>query len=169
MTTRTPPDIEALYLAQGRELWAIFYARCCDAELARDALHEAVLRLCQYRGEPVINPRAWLLRVGQNWLLDVRRRTKLTRQATTELDRIIGPAPEPFVVAMDEESRSSIRKVFAELSTADRELLVLRYALGWESKRIAAAAQTTAGAIDMRLSRARRCFAEAIRTAGVVQ
>lgn len=169
LAARTPLDIEAIYLAQGREIWAIFYAHCCDTELALDALHEAVLRLCQHDGDAVSNPRAWLLRVGQNWLHDARRRQTRRRQSTAELDRIVGPAPEPFAIAMDDESRSSIRRVFANLPVEDRELLVLRYALGWDSRRIAAAEQSTVGAIDMRLSRARRGLSAALQKAGVVQ
>jgi RNA polymerase sigma-70 factor (ECF subfamily) len=146
----------------------MLYAQCCDAELALDALHEAILRLCQEGGE-VRDPPAWILRVGRNWLRDAWRRNRHASPAGDGLEHVIGPAPEPHVVVAAKEVRNVLRQVFANLATTDREVLALRYALGWDSKRIATTLGSTVSAIDMRISRARRRYADALQAAGVTR
>ncbi|MFM7922979.1 MAG: RNA polymerase sigma factor, partial [Planctomycetaceae bacterium] len=63
-------EIACFYRENSRELWAIFYSMCSDPERAHDAVQEAFVRLYDHQGEPVRDLRAWLLRVGQNWLRD---------------------------------------------------------------------------------------------------
>src|ERR1700675_5109947 len=61
-------DFEALYQRHGREVWALAYARWMNADTAMDITQEACLRLWKQTeaGEPILNPRAWLLRVARN-------------------------------------------------------------------------------------------------------
>ena len=47
---RTSP-LESLYRDQARELWALFYAYCGNAERAQDAVHESFLKLQQQTEE----------------------------------------------------------------------------------------------------------------------
>ena len=82
-----PDQIETVYREQGRELWALFYAQCCNAERASDALQESFVRLHEQRnGTPIRDMRAWLLQVGRNWLRDVARRHKVLLDILTEVD-----------------------------------------------------------------------------------
>jgi len=160
-------DAETLYLSQGRELWALFYSRCCDAELALDAVQEAMLRLCEHQGAPIRDVRRWVLRVGRNWLSDVLLRRRHAGPSIPNLDGLVGGSPEPSSLSSAAERQMQVREALAQLRVADRELLVLRYALDWDSKRIAQHLGTTATAIDMRLSRARRRCAQALHAVGV--
>ena len=61
-------DFEALYQRYSREVWALAYARWMNADTAMDIAQEAFLRLWKQweTGEPIANPRAWLLRVARN-------------------------------------------------------------------------------------------------------
>jgi DNA-directed RNA polymerase specialized sigma24 family protein len=45
--------VETICRDQGRELWALFYAQCCDSDRAYDALQEAFQRLYQQNGAPI--------------------------------------------------------------------------------------------------------------------
>lgn len=153
-------QVESIYRDQGRELWALFYAQCCDADRAHDALQEAFLRLYQQNGAPINNVRAWLLQVGRNWLRDVARRQKVAARPTEHLDSLAGVREEPTSIAENKELHSQIRKGLSKLKQEDREVLILRYSMGWSSRRIATSLDSTSSAVDMRLSRARRRLAE---------
>lgn len=159
--------IEQLYKDQGRELWALFYAHCSDPERAYDALQESFLRLQAHTGEPIRDVRAWLLRVGRNWLRDVARRKSSSTRLTDKLDEQSAEPLEPSSLLEGRELRAEVRKALKELKVEDREVLVLRYALGWSSNRIAQTMDSSAAAVDMRLSRARRRLGVILEEAGV--
>jgi len=88
--------VETVYREQGRELWALFYAHCCDPERAYDALQESFLRLQAYHGEPIRDVRAWLLRVGRNWLRDVARRKSSSVLPSDRLDDFASDGRKPL-------------------------------------------------------------------------
>jgi RNA polymerase sigma factor (sigma-70 family) len=167
-----PDQIEQIYREQGRELWALFYAQCSNADRASDALQESFARLHEHQNEqrngtPIRDVRAWLLQVGRNWLRDVARRQKVAAKPTENLDYLPTQADEPAESTLREELRNAVRAGLAELKPADREVLVLRYSLNWSSIRIAEVLETTASAVDMRLSRARKRLAEILEKSGV--
>ena len=162
-TTDRSTEIESIYESQGRELWAIFYAQCSDADRAYDALQEAFTRLHQYNnGEPIRDLRAWVLRVGRNWLHDAARRQKVAARSTEYMDRLAAEPAEPSSILGDRELHSRVREALGEQREEDREVLILRYALGWSSNRIAETLDTSASAVDMRLSRARKRLKETL-------
>ena len=160
-------DIEQLYKDQNRELWALFYAHCSDPERAYDALQESFLRLQAHTGEPIRDTRAWLLRVGRNWLRDIARRKSSSTRLSDKLDEQSSTPIEPAGLMEGQELRVEVRKALRELKAEDREVLVLRYALGWSSNRIAITLDSSSAAVDMRLSRARRRLAVILEEAGV--
>lgn len=159
--------IERMYKDQGRELWALFYAHCSDPERAYDALQESFLRLQAYQGEPIRDVRAWLLRVGRNWLRDVARRKASSTRLTDRLDEQASGPSEPNTILEIRELRDEVRRALAELKQEDREVLVLRYAMGWSSNKIAITLDSSSAAVDMRLSRARRRLAAILEEAGL--
>ena len=159
--------VEAVYRSQGRELWALFYAQCCDPDRAYDALQEAFLRLQQQNGKSIQDERAWLLRVGRNWLRDAARRQKVAARSSEHLDALPDAGLDPSSLLQGRELQSRVRAALGQLRPEDREVLVLRYALDWSSLRMAAVLNSTASAVDMRLSRARRRLAELLQQAGI--
>jgi RNA polymerase sigma-70 factor (ECF subfamily) len=159
-TTRWSAQVERIYRNQGRELWALLYAQCNDADRAHDALQEAFTRLQEQNGTPIRDPRAWLLRVGRNWLRDVARRQRVAARPVGFLDDVVSAGTDPASLAEQNETRQRVRDALTQLKLEDREVLVLRYGLSWSSQRIAQALESTPPAIDMRLSRARRRLAE---------
>ncbi|MFQ5735199.1 MAG: RNA polymerase sigma factor [Planctomycetaceae bacterium] len=162
-----PEQIEAVYREQGRELWAMFYAQCSDAERASDALQESFTRLHEQNGADIRDIRAWLLQVGRNWLRDVARRQKIAAKPSESLDYFPADAGGPENSLGGRERLQAVREALKQLKTADREVLVLRYSLNWSSIRIAEVLETTSSAVDMRLSRARKRLAELLEKAGI--
>ena len=162
-----PQEIESIYRSQGRELWALFYAQCGDAESAYDALQESFTRLQEQNGEPILNHRAWLLRVGRNWLRDVARRQRIAAKPTEHLESIADETSEPAEDLVRDELHDRVREAMDLLKESDREVLVLRYSLNWSSQRIAEVLTSSPSAIDMRLSRARKRLGEILEKAGI--
>jgi RNA polymerase sigma-70 factor (ECF subfamily) len=160
-------EVESVYRNQARELWALFYVHCMDADRAYEALQEAFVRLQEQNGTPIRNMRAWLLRVGRNWLRDVARRKSNATRSSEHLDELAVSQEEPSSIMEQRERQSQVREALAGLRVEDREVLVLRYAMGWSSKRIAEVLSSTASAVDMRLSRARRRLGDILEKSGV--
>jgi RNA polymerase sigma factor CnrH len=159
--------VEAVYRSHCRELWALFYAQCNDADLAYDALQESFTRIQAYTGPPLRDMRAWLVRVGRNWLRDVARHRRVAAVPVDYLDETLGEARTPAAIAAHHELQDQVRAALDGLRPDDREVLVLRYALGWPSNRIAEILELSTTAVDMRLSRARKRLADILQQAGV--
>ena len=158
--------LDALYRENSRELWAIFYSQCSDPERAYDAVQEAYLKYYVYDGEPIRDPRAWLLRVGQNWLRDVARRKSSSTKLSATLDEVANDRFAPDELLTSDENRETIRETLLKMLEDDRRVLVMKYALDWSSAQMAIVMDCTAAAIDMRLSRARRRLAELLEDQG---
>jgi RNA polymerase sigma factor (sigma-70 family) len=158
--------LDAIYRENSRELWAIFYSQCSDPERAYDAVQESFLKLHSYKGEPIRDPRAWLLRVGQNWLRDVARRKSSSCKLTSTLDEMSNERFAPEQLMASDENRGAVRGALQQMLEDDRKVLVMKYALDWSSAQMAKVMDCTAAAVDMRLSRARRRLAELLEEQG---
>ena len=154
------------YREHARELWALFYAMCSDAERAYDAVQESFLRYYDHHGEPVRDLRAWLLRVGQNWLRDVARKKSNSCRLLPGLDDLTGPRKSAEDVLALSERQGQVRTALQELNEDDRKVLVMKYAMDWSAAQMAAVMDCSPAAIDMRLSRARRRLAEVLLEQG---
>ncbi|MCA9066662.1 MAG: sigma-70 family RNA polymerase sigma factor [Planctomycetaceae bacterium] len=157
---------EQLYTDLHREMWAIFYSLCSDPERAYDAVQEAFLRFYDYDGDEIRDPRAWLLRVGQNWLRDVARKKYSDCRLMPGMDEFLGAESTVQGGLESREQQIQIRNALAQLNEDDRKVLVMKYSLDWSAAQIAAAMDSTTAAVDMRLSRARRRLAEILTEQG---
>ena len=152
--------IDTYYREHSRELWALFYSMCSDAERAYDAVQEAFLRYYDYHGEPVRDLRAWLLRVGQNWLRDVARKKSSSCRLLPGLDDMTGRRESAEDLLVLSERQQQIRKAMQELNEDDRKVLVMKYSMDWSAAQMATVMDCSPAAVDMRLSRARRRLAD---------
>jgi len=122
--------------------------------------------------EPIRDWKAWLIRVGQNWLRDVARRKDQNNRQVERLDsyphpRVGSPEIGPLAEMLRDERHGLVREAMSRLRDEDREVLTMRYTLAWSSKQIAETLESSASAIDMRLSRARRRLADILAELGV--
>jgi RNA polymerase sigma-70 factor (ECF subfamily) len=174
----TPPaadrrraEFESLYQRHGREVWALAYARWLNSDTALDIMQEAFLRLWNEwdRGGRIENPRAWLMRVARN-LAEDHGKSAFRRNGTHPPQALNGVAsrePLPLDRLEREEDFGLLRAFLRELSTADREILTYRYALEYDTDRIAQLLAINPAAVHMRLSRARQRLAERLRAHGI--
>src|SRR5258706_3014046 len=132
---------DALYQRHNREVWALVYARWMDPDTALDITQEAFLRLWKQWlvGEEINNPRAWLMRVARNLAEDYVK-SAFRRNGTHPpqlMNGVRSHAPAPLETMERDETFAQIQAVLRELSTADRHLLTLRYALDYDAGAIA--------------------------------
>jgi RNA polymerase sigma-70 factor (ECF subfamily) len=154
-------------------VWALVYARWLNADVAMDITQEAFLRLWKEgeKGETILNPRAWLLRVARN-LAEDHAKSSFRRNGTHPpqvMNGIRGQAPPPLERLEREETFAQLRDVLKQLSEPDREILTYRYALDYSANEIADMLAITVTAVHMRLSRARQRLAERLTAQGVIQ
>lgn len=81
----------------------------------------------------------WLLQIARNLAIDLARRRK-TRGTAEELDveLLIDPGLLPETDVMTREQVTTLWYLLGALSEEVREILVLRYMLGWQIRQIAA-------------------------------
>ena len=165
------PTFDALYQRYSREVWAAVYARCLDADLAMDMTQESFLRLWRQReiGAEITNVRAWLFRVARNLAEDaVKSAFRRNGTQTAEVMNGVRAVGQPPLDAMArDELFAQVRGVLDELTPPDRELLTLRYALDYDSPRIAEVLGVNVSAVHMRLSRARQRLADRLAVHGI--
>jgi len=166
------PDFEALYAQHSQEVWALVYARWLNAHLASDIMQEAFLRLWKQwqEGEPILNPRAWLLRVARN-LAEDHAKSSFRRNGThppQTMNGVRSKDPLPVDRMEQDETFAQLRQEMEQLSGPDREILTLRYALDYHASEIADILGVNVTAVHMRLSRARQRLAERLQANGVV-
>ncbi|MCS6850385.1 MAG: sigma-70 family RNA polymerase sigma factor [Gemmataceae bacterium] len=164
-------EFEALYQRHGREVWATAYARWTNADGALDIVQEAFLRLWREweAGEVILNPRAWLLRVARNLAEDYVKSSfhRNGTQPPPVLNDVRSTEPMPLETLERDETFARLRRELEQLSPADREILTLRYALGYNAAEIAETLGIQVSAVHMRLSRARQRLAERLSAQGV--
>src|SRR5947209_11449519 len=119
-------SFEELYQRHSREVWALAYARWMNADTALDITQEAYLRLWRKweDGEPILNPRAWLLRVARN-LAEDHAKSAFRRNGThppQTMDGVQAPGPLPLESLERAETFAQLRAGLEELAEADREI-----------------------------------------------
>src|SRR5271166_314262 len=164
---------ESLHARYSREVWALAYARWMNADVALDIAQATFLRLWKQweNGEAITNPRAWLLRVARNLAEDYAK-SAFRRNGTHPpqlMNGVRSHEPMPMEQLEREETFAHLRGELEQLSSADREILTLRYALDYNANEIADLLGVNATAVHMRLSRARQRLAERLTAQGVGQ
>ncbi|MGL4551704.1 MAG: RNA polymerase sigma factor, partial [Gemmataceae bacterium] len=147
------------------------YARCLNSHTAMDITQEAFLRLWrEWDGtEPILNPRAWLLRVARNLAEDYAK-SAFRRNGTSPPQTMTGVESRdasPLERLALEETFGQLREVLEGMAHADREVLTFRYALDYDTDRIADLLGINTTAVHMRLSRARQRLAERLKAQGI--
>jgi RNA polymerase sigma-70 factor, ECF subfamily len=162
---------EELYALYRRDVWAMAYARWVDADMAMDLVQEAFLRLWKQleAGEDILNPRAWLLRVTRNLAEDNAK--SAFRRHGTQAPEVLSSLPSAGEAPPEQLERievfGQIRVLLEELSSSDREILTMKYALEYDGATISERLGIPVTAVHMRLSRARQRLAELLTTTGV--
>ncbi len=136
-------EVERLYRDQGGRMWRAVLAFTADPEVANDAVAEAFAQALRRR-EAIRDPERWIwrsvFRIAGGELKERRRRLPMQMEGSYEMEE---PARD-LVIAL------------AVLPPKQRASVVLHDAVGYSAKEVATIIGSTAAAVHVHLSRARR-------------
>jgi len=96
----------------------------------------------------------WLLQIARRLVIDnYRRRQRRGREESLETVEIRSPEAGPEEAALEREQWNRVWRFTQDLPEQQREMLVLRYLLGWQVKQIAAQMDLTENAVSVSLKR----------------
>ena len=146
------------YEAHGPAVYNYFRFHVPDPDVAEDLTAETFLHVVRAVGRfdaDKGSPKTWILTVARNVLLDWRRRARLRQYVPIgTLHDLVFEAPSPEERLLREEEVGRLMDGIAALSTADRELIGLRYGSELDTAEIAAVLGVGEGAVRSRLWRA---------------
>jgi RNA polymerase sigma-70 factor (ECF subfamily) len=146
-------------------------ARVDASDVIQEALTEAARKLPGYLHDLPLPFYPWLRRIAWERLVKVHRRHLRAgmRDAARETPggmglpdesawdlagKLVAPGTSPSNRVLRDEARAQVRRALDQLGPRDREVLVMRYLEQLSTKEIAAALDTTEGAIKVRHLRA---------------
>lgn len=144
----SPADFEEFYRWERPGVYRALALTLGDADLAAEAVDEALVRAYQRWGRVrhYDNAAGWAYRVGLNWALSRTRKRKRALPVASVPEA--GAAPPP--TAPDDELETAL----AGLPEQQRAVVVLRYHLDWSTEQAAAALGVAPGTVKSRLHRA---------------
>jgi len=151
---RDPEAVARIYQAYAPTLHRFFVAAVGDRRAAEDltgtVFAAAIEALPGFRGE-IDQLGGWLFRIARHDLYDYRRRAGRTR--TEHVDDVLDEAalvedvPDPQDLMVERLEGSQLMAALEQLSTDQREVLLLRLAAGLTVGEVAATLGKTAGAV----------------------
>ena len=160
-TETSSPATEALdelYRAHAAEVYRYSYAVLGNAADAEDVTQTTFVNALRAlaRGDPPRRPSSWLITIAHN-IVRQRFRQQQARPVEVELDRDV---PSAEVSDDDAPSLEELVRALQRIPPRQREALVLRELEGRAYKEIAEILDTSVGALETLLFRARRSLAE---------
>lgn len=139
-----------------------------DAAEAEDAAQETFLRaysqLKSYSPERKFM--TWLLSIGAHYCIDRLRRRRLSWVSLDEgsiRETLAAPEPGPEETAFTQERAEQVQALLQKLSPASRAVVVLKYWNDLDVETIARMTGDSAGAVKVKLFRARQLLAREIQ------
>lgn len=165
-----PVAFSEVYRRYQKRIYGYCLARSLDPGAAADATQEVFMRLLRAAPGSIDSPAAWLFTVARNVVIDtIRRRDRTPEDAGVDEGSLAWDRLKAADTADEVLARSDARDVFLALRSLRpryRTALVMREVHGESAKDMAAALETTPGAIDTLVSRARDAFGAAYASVG---
>lgn len=90
--------------------------------------------------------RAYLFRIGHNWITDYYRRQP-PPSLSLDTDELAGPETDPQLSLIENLERQEVRAALFRLTPDQRQVVTLKYIEGWRNKEIAQAMDKPIGAV----------------------
>jgi len=155
-------DFDSFYEQNVRLVYAMALGRGLNACAAEDLSQETFLRAWRHfdllRSLPPPAQRAWLIQTLQNLANDTWRQSRAATEHTIHTDPLSAPAESGS--AADWTLRLDVLQALSTLQEIDRDVVVLRYYLQWNSREIGEALQLPESTVRRRLMACRRHLAQ---------
>lgn len=148
-----PPDLTAFCERTHPQLVGALGLFCGDRKLAEDLAQDAMVRVCQRwtQVRQMQRPDAWLFTVAFNLARSHFRRGVVIRSAV----RLLRAEADTDQSPLDQTAgHLDLMAALRTLPPKDRQLLVMRYYLGYSTAETAEALRLPTGTVRSRLSRA---------------
>lgn len=166
MSAEAVPSLDASGVLEQHERWlrAVLYARLRCADAVDEVLQEVALATVSQaaRAQEIGRIGPWLYRVAIRQVLLYRRKMGRRRklvQKFTEAVPATDVAPvrqsDPLQWLLRVERQQAVQRGLEQLSSRDREMLLLKYSEGYSYEEIAGQLGLSASAVQARLHRAR--------------
>jgi RNA polymerase sigma-70 factor (ECF subfamily) len=120
-----------------------------DENMAEDCVSETYRRfleaLQQHKG-PRKHLKAYLYRIAHNWITDSYRRQR-PQYDLLETQADLHPDADPSLVAARTLENQQLRRLLAELTPDQRQVITLKFLEDWSNEEIAAVLQKPVGAV----------------------
>ncbi|MBI5231648.1 MAG: sigma-70 family RNA polymerase sigma factor [Coriobacteriales bacterium] len=153
-----PIAFSEIYRRYHPRVYAFCLSRLLDPALAEDAAQETFVRFLHADPATVDNARSWLFGVARNVSIDIIRQRKRVLTTDVDDDSMTETAADSGEELLRREQGRSIMLAMRRLRPRYRTALVLRELHGMSSAEIAVALETTPGAVDTLVNRARDAF-----------
>jgi len=165
-----PVAFSEVYRRYQKRIYGFCLARSLDPDTAADATQEVFMKLLRAEPGSIENPRAWLFTVARNVVIDViRRRGRTPEDAGLDEESLAWDRLKAADTSDEVLARADARNVFLALRTLRpryRTALIMREVHGQSAKDMAEALETSPGAVDTLVSRARDAFGIAYAAMG---
>jgi RNA polymerase sigma factor (sigma-70 family) len=165
-----PIAFSEVYRRYHKRIYGYCLARSLSPETAADATQEVFMKLLRAEPGSIENPRAWLFTIARNVVIDtIRKRTRTPEDSGIEEESLAWDKLKSADTADEVLARSDARNVFLALRTMRpryRTALIMREIHGQSAQDMAEALETTPGAVDTLVSRARDAFGIAYASVG---
>ena len=150
--------MQEVYQQNERLMYAIALKYASNTQDCEDIVHDTVEKLCKniakIKGLPNSALRAYVVYALRNTAINFRKHQQLSGDdSSSEYDQ-----PESIIERIEDlqEKRTSLTKVWMQLTDAEQELLYRKYVLDQTTEELSGIFQCSRDSIRMRLSRARR-------------
>ena len=158
--------MQEVYQQNERLMYAIALKYASNTQDCEDIVHDTVEKLCKniakIKGLPNSARRAYVVYAVRNTAINFRKHQSTINRHIQQLSGDDSNSeydqPESIIERIEDlkEKRTSLTKVWMQLTDAEQELLYRKYVLDQTTEELAGIFQCSRDSIRMRLSRARR-------------
>lgn len=160
-----PAAFSEVYRRYQKRIYGYCLARSLNPDAAADATQEVFMRLLRSAPGSIDNPKPWLFKVARNVVIDAtRKRDRKPEDLGIEEDSLAWDQLKAADTADEALARSDAKDVYLALRTLRpryRTAIIMRDVHEQSAKDMADAFETTPGAVDTLVSRARDAFGAA--------
>ncbi|HUY75997.1 MAG TPA: RNA polymerase sigma factor [Ktedonobacterales bacterium] len=158
--TQQIEQFEAFFRRYERDVFGYVWRLTGDEQTAYDLSQEVFLRAWRAfaRVQGYEQPRAWLLRVASNLVINHRQRASLAASHSATIERMDDLGDGAADIGARLATRDAVRATLLAIPARQRVVLVLRVVYGYGFDQIATTLGMTLAAAKMTLSRAREHF-----------